>query len=140
MLGALWLSAPAYAEEGSYAPGQIWSYETAPGDEGSLILIQEVDQIGSDDDPIIVYHITMIGVQVPWLDETMDIAHLPVSQETLDASVTGQVESDAVFPDHREGRQIWDDDNGGVFTITLSEIANFLRDQLAPRMRHNFRS
>lgn len=123
--------APAFGQTREYAVGQVWAYQTAPGDEASLIKIQEVDTVGPKDQ-MEVFHISMIGLEVPWQDGPLVIQHLPVSRETLDASVTVQVESTAVFPDYREGRAVWEEANGGVFTITLAEIADFLRDQFRP--------
>ena len=136
LFAAMIAVAPVQAETHAYEAGQVWTYQTAAGDEGSLVRIQEVDQIGPDDDPMIVVHISMIGVAIPGQPDPLEIGHLPVSRETLDASVTQQIESEAVFPDYREGVQIWKDAEGGVFTITLAEIAEFLREQMAPRLRH----
>nr|WP_298925629.1 hypothetical protein [uncultured Erythrobacter sp.] len=99
-----------------------------------MIKIQEVDQIGPEDDPMIVYHISMIGIQIPNVSDPIEISHLPVSRETLDASVTVQMSPDVEFPDYHEGKQTWAEANGGVFTITLAEIASLLRDQVAPQM------
>ena len=140
LLGALILTAPLAAEEREYAVGQIWSYKTAASDLRSLIKIQEIDQIGPKDDPVTVYHISMIGIAVSDASEPIEIGHLPVSRQTLDRSVTKLMEHPGpvvpLFPDYTEGKANWEEANGGVFTITLMEIAEIIRSQVAPRLRH----
>jgi len=128
------LATAASGQDRTYEAGQVWAYETAPSDTGSLILIQEVDQIGPEENPTTVYHISMIGIQVPAQDFRFEVGHLPVSQETLDASVTSLADTEQPFPPYSEGKQMWAEANGGVFTITLAEIADFLREQIAPQM------
>ena len=58
-LSALTLGSPLAAEERDYAVGQVWAYDTAPEDKGSLIQIREIEQIGPADAPMTVYHISM---------------------------------------------------------------------------------
>ena len=128
MVAFLTVVTPASAQERDYAAGQVWAYQSAVGDEGSRIIIQEVDQIGPEDDPMVVYHISMTGVHVPGWSEPLDVPHLPVLRETLDKSVIALASSDAGPFDYLEGKKIWAANNGGVFTITLAEIADFLRN------------
>lgn len=122
------------AESDRYQPGQIWSYKATASDWRSLIKIQEIGQIGPKNDPVIVYHISMIGIAVPNAMEPIEIGHLPVSRQTLNGSVTKLMEYpgplEPRFPDHFEGKAQWERDNGGVFTITLREIADILRNQV----------
>ncbi len=132
MLGALAVALPATAQEREYAVGQVWAYETAPGDEGSVAIIREIGQIGPEYDPMTVYHISLLGVRVPWLEESTEVQHLPVSRETLDNSVTRQTTTSARLPDYLEGKALWERDNGGVFTITLAEIAAVIRESVVP--------
>jgi hypothetical protein len=82
-----------------------------------------------------VYHISMAGISVGQ-DMPIGVGHLPVSRATLDASVTELVADAPPFDDYTEGKAQWEAANGGVFTISLREIAGFLRNQLVPRMRH----
>jgi hypothetical protein len=134
-LCALALGGPLAAEEREYAVGQVWAYDTAPEDKGSLIQIREIEQIGPADEPITVYHISMAGVSVGQ-EKPVGIGHLPVSRATLDASVTGLVAEAPPFDDYIEGKAAWQEAEGGVFTISLKEIADIVRSQVAPRMRH----
>lgn len=128
LLGALALVSSMLApvqERPAYAEGQVWEYSTRPEDAGSLIKIQQVES--SPAGPI--YHISMTGLRIAKSGAPTDAAHLPVSRETLDASVTRLATPQAAarkFPDPREGIAIWRQDNGGVFTISLSEIAGII--------------
>lgn len=135
LIAAFSLSNPLSAEEREYAVGQVWTYDTAPEDKGSLIQIREIEQIGPPDQPMTVYHISMSGVSVGQ-DVPIGLGHLPVSRATLDASVTGLVANAPPFDDYTEGKAQWQAANGGVFTISLKEIAEIVRSQVAPRLRH----
>jgi hypothetical protein len=127
---ALAFASPIAAQEHDYAVGQVWAYRTAPGDEGFLIKMQEIEEIGPEGQAVTVYHISMIGVAVSVQAGRMAVQHLPVSRQTLDASVTEQIAVSPQFSDHSEGKAQWEAANGGVFTITLAQIAEILRKQV----------
>lgn len=133
-LCALSLGGQLAAEEREYAAGQVWAFDTAPEDKGALIQIREIGVIGPPEAPITVYHVSMIGVAIPGEEASLEIGHLPVSRQTLDASVTGQVDIAPTFPDYAEGKAQWEAAEGGVFTISLRQITDILREQVA-RMR-----
>jgi hypothetical protein len=85
LLLALLLLPAAAAEPARYQAGQVWEYHTRPGDEGSLLRIQRVEDWPGGGK---VYHISVIGVRLGGI-ANQEIQHLPVSAATLDASVTG---------------------------------------------------
>jgi hypothetical protein len=103
----------------NYTEGQIWTYKTRPQDEGSLIKINAVE---TDPRGQPIYHIAAINIKISSNAERQPLGHLPVSAQTLDASVTKLVKSDVDFPDGKDGIAEWRSANGGVFTITLAEI------------------
>jgi hypothetical protein len=72
-----------------------------------------------------IYHISLIGVHIR-PGELSVLQHSPVSQQTLDASVTQQVPDPGTFPDATAGIEEWRNAHGGVFTITLAEIADLI--------------
>jgi hypothetical protein len=119
------LGQPAAAQD-RYAVGQVWEYQTRPQDGGSLIRIQRIEELPGHGT---VYHISMIGIRIG--DATQTAGHLPVSRQTLDASVTRLSASTAEFPDASEGIAEWRRPQGGVFTTTLAEIADFLEKALS---------
>ena len=111
-----------------YAVGQVWEYRTRPGDEGSLLKIQRVEPYPNAPagDALRVYHISIIGVRLGPEHAPTDLQHLPVSEVTLDASVTRRSESRAAFPTSDEGIAEWRAAQGGVFTISVAEIVGIV--------------
>jgi hypothetical protein len=108
----------------AYAPGQVWEYKTRAGDEGSLVKIQKIEPYPEAASQDRVYHVSIIGVRFRNAPLSGTLGHLPVSRETLDASVTRLSESKAEFPDPSEGIAQWRSANGGVFTIPLGQIVD----------------
>jgi hypothetical protein len=132
---SIWLPASSATSDNQtrFSPGQIWSYKTRPQDAGSLIKIYRTETLGSGDRKIAVYHISMIGLSLGKSSRDQQIGHLPVSIETLDMSVTKLLKSDRKFPDASEvdeGIAIWRKDEGGVFTISLSEIVDVVEKSI----------
>ncbi|RHW16788.1 hypothetical protein D1610_13755 [Sphingomonas gilva] len=120
---AVWLiiAAPVAAEDdvSRYAAGQVWEYRTRAGEEGSLLKIQQVEQAPRGT----VYHISLIGLSFGrGMPHGGELGHMPVSRETLDASVTRLSDSKAEFPDPASGIAAWREAEGGVFTIPVAEI------------------
>jgi hypothetical protein len=114
----------AYAKaDVKYAKDQIWTYKNRSQDKGSLIKISSIER-----DPVIgeIYHISMIGVRYGPKNEAQSIGHLPVAKQVLDNSLLKQIRTKQKFPDSNEGIAQWREAKGGVFTISLAEIANVL--------------
>jgi len=117
-LGGLVGAAPL---EHHFSEGQVWEYQTRPGDEGSLLKIQKIEPLPGRAQPNRVFHITIIGVHFRTGDERQALEHAPFSQAALDGSVTRLSRSEALFPDAAEGIAEWRKANGGVFTISVAE-------------------
>lgn len=112
-----------------YAAGQVWEYHTRPQDAGSLLKVQRIEMDG----PRKVYHISVIGVHFSTPGIVGILPHLPVSDQTLDASVIRLSDSTAEFPTTAldEGIAEWRRANGGVFTIPLAEAIDFADQTIA---------
>jgi hypothetical protein len=121
--------APAAAKP-RYAEGQVWEYRTRAGDEGSLLKIQKMEKVPELAALGPVYHVSVVGVHLAD-GPTREIAHLPVSRQTLDASLTRLSRRHVGFPDVEEGIAEWRSDKGGVFTITVAEIVGILEQTIA---------
>src|SRR3546814_11986500 len=103
--------------------GQIWRYQTRPGEEASRLFIARIDH-GLSSQPI--YHIYLDGLKLRnplmagGVQETLPFA--PVSREAIEASVTELLQSDAAMPDVSEGYAAWlrayAGGQDGVFTLT----------------------
>lgn len=117
---ALALPLTAEARPEDYAEGQVWQYAARPQDPGSLVKIQKIEV--SDGRP--VYHVSVVGVHLARRHAAGVLPHLPVSAETLDASVTRRVPALESFPDADadEGIAEWRAARGGVLTEPLAQV------------------
>lgn len=101
-----------------YSEGQVWQYRTRRGEERSLVKIQRIEVDPDTNAPI--FHVSLIGLK--WLDAN-ELPHAPVSQETLDMSVTQLLSTEDIqFPAPDRGIAIWRRANGGVYSVSLAEI------------------
>jgi hypothetical protein len=110
-----------------YAVGQVWEYRTRPQDAGSLLKIQQIGGFGSGK----VYHLSITGVHVATPGIAGILPHIPVSETTLDASVTQLSSAHTEFPTTalQDGIAEWEKAKGGVFTIPMSQILDIVDDQ-----------
>jgi hypothetical protein len=119
-----------------YAVGQVWTYHVRPGDESSTLQINKIDQ-----DPTLgaIFHISVFGVHISGSRSTGNIAselpHLPVSKQTLDASVEALSSNPYRQVAYEQGYSIWrqafDSGHGGVYTITIAEIISTVEKAIA---------
>lgn len=124
------------AQAADFAEGQVWSYKTRPGEEGSKCLINKVE---SDPKLGFIYHISVIGVNIknPRAPSgvTTELPHFPVSKKTLDDSLVKLVAHSKANPDFMEGYREWrsafDGGNAGIFTIPVSEIVGVVEKAIS---------
>lgn len=111
-----------------YAQGQVWEYKTRPQDAGSLLKIQRIETDGKQP----VYHISVIGVHFTQAGFDGKLPHLPVSKETLDASVTRLSPTTPDFPTNFEdGIAEWRKANGGIFTLPVAQIIEVIQQSVS---------
>ncbi|GAB4352824.1 MAG: hypothetical protein Kow00114_01660 [Kiloniellaceae bacterium] len=125
---------PALAAD--YQAGQIWRYQTRPGEEASRLYIVRVDR-GLADQPI--FHIYLDGLQLK--NALMEggvqknLPHAAVSQQSLDSSVVELLQSDAPMPNIAEGYALWRLAFGrgqtGVYTMPVKDIVQYIEDAFA---------
>ena len=120
-LAALFLIA---ATPPRYAEGQVWSYKHRAGEESSLLKIQKIESAANET----VFHISVKGFRLRNPSIVPMLPHAPVSQQTLDASVVSLQPDPGNFPPVQEGIAQWRKDNGGVFSIPVSQIIQVLDD------------
>jgi hypothetical protein len=114
-----------------YAVGQSWRYNHRDGEEGSLLHIGAME-----DHPVLgtVYGIYLHGLEVknPYIPGGVQrmLPHAPVSQETLDMSVTELVDiviDPQGFEDgYGEWKREFDAGRAGVFTASVAEIVSLI--------------
>jgi hypothetical protein len=110
------------AAPNTYAEGQVWEYRTRPSDKDSLLKIQKIDVDPTRTESRTIYHISIIGVRLNEPGVRREIAHVPVSREALDDSVTREIPGRPRFPDAREGITEWRRVKGGVFSLPIARI------------------
>jgi hypothetical protein len=118
-----------------YSAGQVWGYQTRPGEQESRLYIVKTDR---DKTLGTIYHIYVDGIAIknphmPGGGVQTCLPHSPVSAETLDASVTELLERHrGEMPDISEGYGVWkegyDKGEAGVFTIPVAEIIAYIED------------
>jgi hypothetical protein len=126
LLGAL-LSGGAAPTPPRYAAGQVWEYHHRPQDAGSLLKIQTVEDGGKLGT---IYHLSIIGLALGNKGPGSTLNHTPVSQATLDASVTVLSDRSVDWPDIEPGIAQWRQARGGVFTISVAQIVQIIDDQV----------
>ncbi len=80
--------------DSSFEPGQVWSYQTRPGEEASLLVVGAVDRapkVGR------VVHIKVMDIRLETAQKVTgfanQIAHLALKEDALLESVTQQVDA-----------------------------------------------
>ena len=110
-----------------YVTGQIWLYHNLPQDAGSRIKIQRVSALLGKPE----FHIAISGVMLGGKPGNV-VWHLPVSTETLDASVIELSTGDfpVTLSQTDEGIAEWDRAQGGVYTISIEEIIGLVEKMI----------
>ncbi len=116
--------------------GQIWKYNTRPGEANSTLTILKVERY---DNTGIVIHICVNGIKIKNPQRTSgfidDIGHLPLSKDAVLKSVTTLVSEDNKSPDFREGYNNWkeafESNKGGVFSIVVSDAVKYVEEVMS---------
>jgi hypothetical protein len=119
-----------------YSEGQVWSYVTRPGEEGSTLVIRAIESYPGEGE---VFHIGIEGVKLRNHRVTGGIQatmrHTAVSRQTLDVSVDKAIDIAAPDGGWREGYEIWkqafDNDDAAVFQIPVAEILDYIERVVA---------
>jgi hypothetical protein len=118
--------------QAKYQEGQVWEYRTRPVDAGSLLRIQKIEALDVAGKEERIYHLSVIGLHFPGAPDLGGVLqHIPVSQGTLDASVTRLASTNPAFPDPSPGIAEWRRARGGVFTIPVAEIVASVETMLS---------
>jgi hypothetical protein len=119
-----------------YSEGQVWSYRTRPGEEGSTVVIHRIESYPEEGD---VFHIAIEEVRLRnhRVDGGLQTAmrHVPVSRATLDASVLDLLRIAAPEEGWREGYEVWQqafaNGDAGVFDIPVADILGYIETVVA---------
>ena len=134
-LSLMGCSGDGTADSVAFAPGQLYSYETRPGEESSRLLILDVEEIAKHGT---IVHIRVMGLKIPWqrarggMHQVID--HMPFSEKSLRKSVRELVEEQVRVPDFQDGYSEWrssfDAGTASVFTTSVAESVDFIQGTL----------
>lgn len=125
---------PERASSPRYRVGQVWQYQTRPGEEASRVIvgrIEKIEGIGT------VVHVKLTGVQLRGPQGVATVMfHAPVAEAHLSASVTELTDERGDLEGFAEGYGMWRaayrEGKAGVFTLTLFEILETMEQALNP--------
>lgn len=118
-----------------FVVGQQWSYATRAQDTGSTVVVLRLEvheELGT------IVHISVNGVRIrnpaaPG-SYTDTVSHVPIAAESLQGSVTELLQASHPVHEFEEGYSHWkaafDSGNAGIFTISVSEVVEFLEQSL----------
>jgi len=121
-----------------FQPGQIWQYNTRPGEESSRITIAKVEahpKLGT----IIHVQVKDVAIKSSKAPDGVSrvVSHLPFSEQALDKSVTAKEKDGAAPTGWEEGYGQWksavDSGKGGIWTIPVSEAIGSLEQILSKK-------
>jgi hypothetical protein len=115
-----------------FAPSQEWQYKTRSADINSSLVIGGLETHEKMGD---IVHIAIKNVRVANPDAdggfSTHISHIPISPPALRASVINMVNSDTEADGITEGIAAWREANGGVFTISVAEVVQYIEELLS---------
>ena len=123
-----------------FAVGQVWAYNTRPGEEKSTLVIDKVE-----DDAKLgrIYHISVSGIQIKVGASAFvqELPHLPVSLQTLKMSCTTLVAlatpNSEYLPGYRIWKEAYDAGHAGVYTISVAQIVAITEKTLQKPEAHD---
>ncbi len=109
-----------------YQPGQVWAFKDSESEPDARVTVLRVDHIDTQGT---VVHISVSGINLP--NGGTVIGHMPFTEAALNQSVTTLLRSDAPLPDFKAGYEQWRWGGGGIFTISIAEAIDGIRQMLA---------
>lgn len=120
-------------QDDKFKVGQIWNYKTRQGEENSTLTILKIEK---DKTIGCIIHICIEGLKIKNPGHSSGISerlpHTPLSQDAIAKSVTQLVSENNELPEFMEGYNLWKQGNGGIFTIEVNEVVEFVEVGLKP--------
>ncbi len=119
-----------------FIPGQVWHYDTRPGEEGSTLTILKIDSF-PEDGKIVHIRLNDINVINPNIPAGVshEAEHLPMKWASLDSSVTTLISADHTVPPFMDGYKLWRDayekDSAGVFNVNVKVTVQYLEEAMS---------
>ncbi len=127
----------------SLAPGQVWLYQTRPGESESRLTIVGIDYDDEEYGDIVHVYLSGLEIDNPSAPggKTLFIAHLPYVSAALEESLV-QLESQhedmasalSDYESTQEAYRLWkkafENSEAGVFTAPVSEAIGFVEESI----------
>lgn len=126
-------AAPLDADRRVYRPGQVWRYNTRPGEEASTATVLRVDE-----HPVLgeIVHLAVDGLRLSATNEhaVNDVRHMPFAAQALASSLTTVLMTAESLPEFEDGYAMWreafDRGTAGVFTISIADALSGMEDAM----------
>jgi hypothetical protein len=117
---------PATTTQGPFQEGDAWLYKARPGEENSIVVIGKVE------DRVIHVQIQGLALRNRYVAGGIqkELGHLPISEAALSTSVTSRTTGHLSKASFEEGYGVWEHNQGGVFTLTVSELIDLLEGSM----------
>lgn len=124
IIGSLAMGADTTSRKHDFSPGQVWTFRLDAGEPAATLTVLKVETLAKLGD---VVHISVSAVRVP--GGVTPIGHLPMARGALNESVIELVRADK-SPIDLGGYEAWKNAKGGVFTTSVSDAMNFVRQAM----------
>lgn len=114
------------ADQSRYEVGQVWKYQTRPGEESSTLVITRITPIGDQTCYSIFVENIHLVTDVLSGDSQDELPHAPMTADALDQSVTELVETRDRLPDFEYAYNEFMEARGGIFTISVSQVLDVI--------------
>jgi hypothetical protein len=126
-----------------FAVGQVWAYHSRAGEEGSRVWVLRVDAL---EHPGVIVHVAVEGVALGDPSDPQGpiraIGFMPLTEASLDASVTQLVAEDPTFipredfeAGYRDWKEAFDTGKGGFWTASVAKIVQTMDDGMQLKAR-----
>lgn len=110
--------------DSTYTPGQVWSYNTRPGEASSTVTILRVERTPKLG---VIVHIRIDGVQFKNCKggpAPTTIDHAPFTKLAIDRSVGRKLKMLPELPEFAAGYEDWLSHCGGIYTVTVAQLVD----------------
>ena len=123
---------PERASSPRYRVGQVWRYQTRPGEEASRVIVGRIEKIEGIG-PVV--HVKLTGLRLRGSQGVATVMfHAPVAEPQLSESVTELTDERGDLEGFAEGYTMWlsayRGGKAGVFTLPLAEIVDSMEEAL----------
>ena len=127
----LGLVSATHADDRALHEGECWSYASRPGEESSFLVIRKLEHHEHGN----TAHISVFGLHIANSSApkgyTDEIGHLPITVDSLRASLRERLTRTPPDCDWQQGYKMWQEAGAPAFTEPLKECIRFVEETIA---------